>query len=106
VTQALSNNVIFGFQQRQTIQRWFTFRQNFQFIKIGDFVAFSGPKICPYKGPLFEKLQLREDTKSALITVFHCRLTISSKKKNTRPLSVMYERCDRTYKISKLSRRL
>jgi hypothetical protein len=47
VTQALSNNVIFGFQERQTIQRWFTFGQNFHFIKIGDFVAFSGLKICP-----------------------------------------------------------
>jgi hypothetical protein len=41
-------------------------RAKFSLFKISDFVAFSVLKICPEKGPLFEKLQYSENfTKSA-----------------------------------------
>jgi hypothetical protein len=74
----------------------------FHFFKIRDFVTFSGPKICPHKGPLFEKLQHCEDfTKPALTALFHCRLTLYSKQTKTRPFYVMYERSDITFKIGK-----
>jgi hypothetical protein len=59
-------------------------RKKSHLFKIRDFVAFSGPKICSRKVPLFEKLQHSEDfTKSALIAIFHSRLAISSKQNKT-----------------------